>query len=173
MTEESTTTPTPKLADTWEDEGHLFCGSHRPIECLLCGIKHSKWKGEPCESNKEGVWTEKGIDYILTSLREADDWETRRIVNQTAEVIMQLQKALEATEAERAKRDRAMAERLDGVEERVNTMFFDLMSGKTDFPQGGSIFLTLRALCINTLHFTAEELRKEKAAALKEQERGK
>ena len=110
MTSSTSAAADPKLADTWEDEGHLFCGSHRPIECLLCGIKHSKWKGEPCESNKEGVWTEKGIDYILTSLREADDWETRRIVNQTAEVIMQLQKALEATEAERAKRDRMMAD---------------------------------------------------------------
>ena len=103
---------------------------------------------------------------ILKSLMEANLLTPIEAVQ--AHIL--IQKALEATEAERAKRDRAMVERLDGVEERVNTMFFDLMSGKTDFPQGGSIFLTLRALCINTLHFTAEELRKEKAAALKEQE---
>lgn len=154
MTEESTTTPTPKLADTWEDEGHLFCGSHRPIECLLCGIKHSKWKGEPCESNKEGVWTEKGIDYILTSLREADDWETRRIVNQTAEVIMQLQKALEATNAER---DRAIASAILGAD------------GWLEWAEHEKDLTTVK------LRRAIAEARQElnKAAALKEQERGK
>src|ERR1017187_1461713 len=68
----------------------------------------------------------------------------------------------------KVERLKVLAKRLDDAEEKANQMFLDLLSGKTDLPNGGSIMLTLRALCINTMHYIAEDLKALDAAASEE-----
>ena len=114
MTEGATGTLKAKIPEWWEsEEGHLFL-RHVNLQvkddatvCLRCYKQFEDcYEGQPCESKKDGRWTDIGIEAILTSLKEGDDREIVKIPADAAEIIEQLREAA-------AKRDARLKAKID------------------------------------------------------------
>ena len=109
------------------------------------------------------AWIDKDDRLIMTSFNRSKYFAMNLSSEYAAALkkrsLVFTNKTLEAQQTDDKAERAELAADLDDAEDRASQMFDLLLKGETNLPEGGSVLLTLRALCLNTMHYKAKKLR--------------